>query len=62
MCDVRGERTTHDFNHRRLVVFRTLRPARDAIPDSDGFTLADFYPFAGVVSIATYLVVECLLG
>ena len=43
-------------------MFRTHRPARDTIPDSGGFTLADLYPIAGVVSIATYLVVECLLG
>lgn len=26
------------------------------------FHLADLYPLAGVVSIATYLVVECLFG
>ncbi|HVU88971.1 MAG TPA: hypothetical protein VHD36_16725 [Pirellulales bacterium] len=43
-------------------MFRTQVPAPDRIPESDGFMLADFYPIAGVVSIATYLVVACLLG
>ncbi|HEY4310326.1 MAG TPA: hypothetical protein VGN12_12820 [Pirellulales bacterium] len=43
-------------------MLRTQSSHRPSIDESDGFSLADFYPFAGIVSIATYLVVECLLG
>lgn len=43
-------------------MFPTFKPGQDADLKTGGMTLADFYPLAGVVSIATYLVVECLLG
>jgi hypothetical protein len=52
----------HLAEKRRLVVFRTPSSHRPSIDESDRFNLGDLYPIAGIVSIATYLVVECLLG
>ena len=43
-------------------MLRTHKPAHPSVPESDDWMVADLYPLAGVVSIATYLVIECLLG
>ena len=43
-------------------MFRIHKSARPITPESGEWEVADLYPLAGVVSIATYLVIECLLG
>jgi hypothetical protein len=43
-------------------MFRTHKPADPTAPDAGDWMVADLYPLAGAVSIATYLVIECLLG
>lgn len=43
-------------------MLRTQKSVNPRTSESGEWAVADLYPLAGAVSIATYLVIECLLG
>jgi hypothetical protein len=58
---VQGAPVSRDIKRRRLVMSR-VRDIHAASPrKARNVGLVDFYPWAGLVGIATYLFVECFL-